>query len=302
MTMTSPEQAVSDVPVTPREEYLFDLNGYIILKNVLSSSHVAEMNALLTEITTLDPPLRQGEWYGCVQAHSYGGAEGINLQQIYEAGEPFERLIDHPGWFAKVKHFVGGEHSFDWHHGPLFIDENFANLRGPGEAIGLHSGGVLGVKRNQYRYHNGRFQCGQINILMALTDIGPGDGATMIIPASHKSNFVHPDSEKHRMQHGEVRSVDDVECAIEVHLGAGDALLFVDAISHGSARRVNTGERRIVVYRYGPSWGNFRHPYHASNELLARLTPRQRAVACPQLPIKREPNRIPGTPSPGDAR
>lgn len=300
MTMTSPDSTPPDVPVTPRDEYFFDLNGFLVLKGVLSSGHVAEMNAILTDISQLDPPLSQGEWHGCVQAHSYGGAEGTNLQQIYEAGEPFERLIDHPGWFAKVKHFVGGERSFDWHHGPLFIDENFANLRGPGEAIGLHSGGVLGVKRNQFRYHNRRFQCGQINILMALTDIGPGDGATMVIPASHKSNFEHPDFDKHHMQQGEVRSVDDTEGAIEVHLQAGDALLFVDAISHGSARRVNPGERRIVVYRYGPSWGNFRHPYRASNALLDRVTTRQRGVACPQQTIKREPNRIPGTPSPSD--
>lgn len=296
--MTTPGPTIADVPVTPREEYFFDLNGFLVLKNVLTKSHVAEMNAILTGIAQLDPPLGAGEWYGGVHTHSYGGAEGINLQQIYEAGEPFERLIDYPGWFAKVKHFVGGENTFDWHHGPLFIDENFANLRGPGEAIGLHSGGYEGVQRNQYRYRNGRFHCGQVNILMALTDIGPGDGATMVIPASHKSNFVHPDVAKHSMKAGEVRSVDDVEGAIEVHLEAGDALLFVDAISHGSARRVNPGERRIVVYRYGPSWGSFRHPYTASEELQARLTPRQRKVACPQPPIPREPNRIPGMSNP----
>ncbi|MES2460165.1 MAG: phytanoyl-CoA dioxygenase family protein, partial [Armatimonadota bacterium] len=190
---------------------------------------------------------------------------------------------------------------FDWHHGPLFIDENFANLRGTGEAIGLHSGGQAGVKRNQFRYHNGRFHCGQVNILMALTDIGPGDGATMIIPASHKSNFSHPDIATHSMKAGETRSVDGVEGAVEVHLEAGDALLFVDAIAHGSAKRVNPGERRIVVYRYGPSWGNFRHPYQASDELLERLNPRQQKVVCPQRVIKREPNRIPGTPNPGGA-
>ncbi|MES2460166.1 MAG: hypothetical protein V4671_06260, partial [Armatimonadota bacterium] len=103
----------ADLPVTSREEYMFDLNGYLILKNVLTKSHVAEMNAILTNITSLTPPLGAGEWYGNVHAHSYGGSEGINLQQIYEAGEPFERLIDYPGWFAKVKHFVGGQGTFD---------------------------------------------------------------------------------------------------------------------------------------------------------------------------------------------
>ena len=281
-----------DVPVTQHDEYFFDLNGFLILKGVISADHLKELNAVLDTIAALDPPLAPGEWYGGVHTHSYGGAEGVNLQQIYEAGEPFERLIDHPGWFAKVKHFVGGERTFDWHHGPLFIDENFANVRGPGEAIGLHSGGAEGCKRTQYRYRNGAFQCGQINILMALNDIGPGDGATMVVPASHKSNFIHPDAGKAGMRPGEVRSVDGVEGAIEVHLKAGDAILFVDAICHGSSKRVNEGERRISVYRYGPSWGNFRHPYQASDALLDRLTPRRRATVCPQRPLARTPNRL----------
>ena len=37
-----------------------------------------------------------------------------------------------------------------------------------------------------------------------------------------------------------------------------DVLLFTDAISHGSAKRVNPGNRRVLVHRYGPGWGNFR--------------------------------------------
>ncbi len=65
--------------------------------------------------------------------------------------------------------------------------------------------------------------------------------------------------------------MDGVEGAIECHLEKGDALLFVDAIAHGSARRTNPGNRRIAVYRYGPSWGHFRLPYRPSPELLGRL-------------------------------
>lgn len=235
---------------TDLETYLFDLRGYLHLENALSDKEVGVLNACLDEI----PPLAPGEWYGHVQAHTYGDdTSGLNLQQIYEAGEPFETLIDHPSWFEKVKRFVGGEGSFDYHHGPLFIDENFANFREPGEAIGLHSGGFPPILRNQFRYHGGRFMCGQINILIALTDIGPGDGGTMVIPGSHKSNFKHPHFERHRMARD--ATVEGVEGAVEIHMAAGDALLFVDGISHGSARRSNTGTRRVVVYRYGPSWG-----------------------------------------------
>jgi hypothetical protein len=286
------------IGVTELDQYLFDLRGYLVLEKAIDQEHVQELNDTLDRISSLDPPLQQGEWYGCVHAHTYGGREGVNLQQIYEAGEPFERLIDHPSWINQIKHFVGGAGTFDYKHGALFIDENFANLRGPGEAIGLHSGGHTGTKRNQFRFHNGRFQCGQVNILLALTDIGPGDGATMVIPGSHKANFVHPQFESSRMRAGQAASVDGVEGAIEVHLKKGDAILFVDGISHGSAERINEGERRIVVYRYGPSWGFFRHPYRPSRELLERLTPERREVvwSSEHEVLRREPNRLADVP------
>ena len=273
-------------PPSELEIYLFDLRGYLVLENALSQEEVAALNNGIDEIL----PLEHNEWLGYIQGHTFGDSEGTNLQQIYEGGKPFESLVDHSSWIEKIKYFVGGEGTFDYKHGPLFIDENFANIRGPGEAIGLHSGGHTGVKRNQFRFHNRRFQCGQVNILIALTDIAEGDGATMVIPGSHKANFPHPHFDKHKMG-GSQASVDGIEGAIEVHMNAGDALLFVDAISHGSARRTNEGNRRIIVYRYGPSWGNFRHGYQPSPELLERLTPQQRQIVQPQQLLKREPQK-----------
>jgi len=260
--------------------YRFDLNGYIVLKGALSSDEVQALNAVLDDF----PPMKPGDWHGNVHGHSYGDeTSGLNLQQIYEAGEPFEHLIDHPSWIEHIKLFVGGEGTFDHHHGPLFIDENLVNFREPGEAIGIHSGGFPPIHRNQYRYHGGRFMCGQVNVLMALTDIGPGDGGTMLIPASHKSNFQYPGYNEARMGPG--RSVDRVEDAIEVYMEAGDAIVFVDSLCHGSAKRAKEGTRRICVYRYGPSWGNFRHGYVPSEELLERLTVEQRRIVRPQKPI-----------------
>lgn len=263
--------------VTEREKYFFDLNGFLLLKGALSSDDVTDINAAIDDLL----PIEHNEWKGYVQGHTYGDDEGLNLQQIYEAGEPMERLIDHPSWIHKVKYFVGGEGTFDYKHGPLFIDEAFASIRGPGQAIGLHSGGHTGTKRTQYRYYNGHFQCGQVNILMALTNIKEGDGATMVIPGSHKANFPHPDFDKYKMNSQEP-SVDNVEGAIEIQMDAGDAILFVDAISHGSAKRINEGNRRIIVFRYGPSWGRTRHGYEASQELIDRLTPERRQIVHPQ--------------------
>ena len=136
--------------------------------------------------------LERSQWWGHIQREDHPEHRGRSYQQIYESGAAFEKLIDHPSWINYVLRFVGGQDTFDYHHGPLFIDENFVTCRGPGDAIPIHGGGHDHCKKMSYGYANGRFYCGQINVLIALTKTGPGDGETMLIPGSHKSNIVHP--------------------------------------------------------------------------------------------------------------
>lgn len=278
--MDGPHQGLA--PCSDLERYLFDLNGYLIIKNALSDAELADCNATLDEVQDFVG----SDWHGQIYLHNDPTRqEGLLLQQMYEAGPTWERMIDHPNWFDKAVHFIGSDdpENFDGHHGPAFIDECFASIRGPGQALRLHSGGHVGTIRTQYRFHAGKFHCGQVNVLFALNDIGPGDGATMVIPGSHKSNLRHPQTVAVDKR-DEASSVDGIAGAIEVHLKAGDALMFVDAIMHGSARRVNPGQRRMTVYRYGPSWGYFRHQFVPSADLLERLTPRQRQVVMPHKP------------------
>jgi hypothetical protein len=260
---------------TKLDDYLFDLRGYLHLKNAVSPADVAAMNRTLDEF----PKIKQNEWHGYVHRENIPQSRGVCLQQIYEAGAVFEKLIDHPSWVNLLKRYVGGEGSFDHHHGPLFIDENFACVRGPHEAIGMHSGNAECNKKLQYHYQCGKFMCGQINILISLTDIGPGDGGTMLIPGSHKANFRHPTAEG--LSWDTKNNMEGIDGAIEVYMKAGDALLFVDAITHGAAERKNPGERRMVVYRYGSTWGNFRFGYVPSPELLGRLNPAARNMVYP---------------------
>ena len=72
--------------------------------------------------------------------------------------------------------------------------------------------------------------------------------------------------------------MDGMPGAVEVYLKAGDAIVFVDACCHGSAKRVNPNERRIAVYRYGSTWNRTRFGYEPSEELLGRLNPFARGV------------------------
>ncbi len=258
------------------QDYLFDLRGYIILKAAASPDLVNRLNA------AIDPylDLQYLAWRGNVQRLDNNGDAGIELQNIVEGGSPFEELIDHPSWYKRLLRYCGEKESYVE---GLFIDECFASIRRTGGFFPVHSGNQDGVVRNQYRFVNNKFRCGQVNILLALTDVGPGDGGTMVIPGSHKSNFSHPDMLK---PWEERNTMDAMPGAVEVHLKKGDAILFVDALAHGASTRTNPGERRVVIYRYGPTWGSTRYGYRYSEELLNRLTPDRRKILDP-IPARR---------------
>jgi hypothetical protein len=256
---------------TEMEEYLFDLRGYLVLQGAVDTGHVARLNAGLDEYTSLQPD----QWCGNVH-RAAGTGETLHLHNVFEMGEAFEALIDHPAWLGHMDCFVGGD--------GLYIDESFADIRGPGAGTRLHSGAHKRRIRTQFLYHNAEFRCGQINILLALSDVGPGDGATMVVPGSHKSNLAHPAFKE------KAPSVDQVEGAVEVHVKAGDAIFLVDCAAHGSAMRINPGQRRILIIRYGPHWGQDRYGYVPSKELLGRLAPQREKIVQP-LPPKLPPDK-----------
>lgn len=263
---------------TALDDFLFDLHGYLILKQAVEPELVADLNRLIDEL----PALENRRWHGNAQRRDYNAAAGFELHNCVEAGEPFERLIDHPDWINYVRRYCGEEQSYIE---GLFIDECILSVRRSGGHHPVHSGGYQGALRGAYHYNHGVFRCGQCNIILALTDIGPGDGATMVIPGSHKSNLPHPQAG----DYARLERMDTLEGAIEVHLQKGDALLFVDGLMHGGSSRTNPGERRVVIYRYGASWGATRFGYTYSQTLLDRLTPERRKVLQPVLPLRPQP-------------
>ena len=256
------------------QDYLFDLRGYLIIKNAISPELVDRLNQAIEPYLDLE----YLQWRGNVQRFDNNGNAGIELQNIVEGGQPFEELIDHPAWCERLLRYCGEKGSYVE---GLFIDECFASIRRSGGYFPFHTGGEDGVMRGQYRFVNGFFRVGQVNMLLALSDIGPGDGGTMIIPGSHKANMIHPQV---KAGWDETQKIDQIEGAMEVHLNRGDALLFTDTLSHGASTRTNPGERRVVIYRYGPRWGSTRYGYQYSQALLDRLTPERRKILQPTTP------------------
>ena len=258
------------------DDFLFDLRGYLVVEQAIDADHVADLNAGFDAFPDLEP----GAWWGNSQRLNFApDTLGYELHNCVEAGEPFERLIDHPSWVDHARHYAGEEGTYVE---GLFLDETVASKRPSGGHHPVHSGGFRGALRGAYHYANGVFRCGQLNVLLALTDVGPGDGATMVVPGSHKSNLPHPNEG----DYAAMDTMDALEGAVEVHLRAGDALLFSDGLMHGAASNVNGRERRVVIYRYGPSWGATRFGYQYSPELLARLTKPRRRILQPIRPAR----------------
>jgi hypothetical protein len=269
---------------TALDDYEFDLRGYLVLRNALSADEVRSLNDAYDRF----PDLHNGEWYGNAQRRDYTADTGFELHNVLDCGDPaFDVLIDHPSWIDHVRRYAGEEDTF---MEGVSIDENIATVRGAGGHHPVHSGGYQASVRTQYSYRHGRFRCGQVNVLVSLTDIGPGDGATMVVPGSHKSNLPHPLAG----DYARGDRMDHLPGAVEVHAKAGDALLFVDSMMHGgSSRTTLDGERRVIILRYGPPWVRSRFGYVWSDALLERLDEHRRFVLQPQPPIMAGDPRIP---------
>jgi len=261
---------------TALDDFLFDLRGYLVIEQAVEPALIAELNAAFDAF----PPLNRGQWWGNTQRRDYTSDTGFELHNVVEAGPAFEKLIDHPGYIEYLRRYCGEKDSYVE---GLFIDEAIASVRKSGGHHPVHSGGYRGALRGRYMYEHGVFRCGQCNIILGLTDVGLGDGPTMVIPGSHKSNFPHPLAGNY----GRGDRMDDLEGAIPVHMKAGDALLFVDGLMHGGSSRTNTGgERRVTIYRYGASWAATRFGYEYSAALLNRLTPERRKILQPITPTR----------------
>ncbi len=259
------------------DDFLFDLNGFLVLKDAVDADLLSRLNA---EFDAFPGGLELGAWYRGSQRRDYTPETGPELHNAVELGGPFEELIDHPAWIARLRHFCGEEKSYVQ---GLFIDESIASIRTRGGHHPVHSGGFQGALRGKYHFENGVFRVGQCNIILALTDIGEGDGPTMLIPGSHKSNFPHP----LKVDYARGDRMDVLPGAVPVLMNKGDALLFCDGCMHGGNSRTNPGERRIIIYRYGPIWGASRFGYTYSPEFLAQLTPERRHILQPVAPVER---------------
>ena len=251
------------------EKFLFDLQGFIVVRGFLSEDEVSALNDSFD--ANWD---ERGEAPG---RHSSGNMAGPLKRGLFSGMltweqpwcQPFRDLLAHRKLLPYLDTLMGR----GWK-----LDHDAFMLTGVKGTEGLDIHGTTNVQFNGsrfYAYTNGRMRCGLIVVQYTLADADPGDGGLCVVPGSHKSNFVCPREIAHWEQHREV--------VYQVPLKAGDMVIFSENTLHGSLPWTAEHDRRALLYRYTPKYLHLDGGTYdvVQPEWVSELTEVQRAVVEP---------------------
>lgn len=228
------------VEMSHDEKYLFDLTGFLVVRDVLSREHLELANAAIDSIELQHDPFHK----------SSAALEGVNTStRISNKANllalekpfcgPFREMLAHPKTVPHLNTILGEGWRLD--HGPGLI----AMDKGC-------SGGMLhgNFDNAPYFYREGKIFTGLCVIEYMLADEGPGDGGLSLVPGSHKANLECPERMRRWEQHKEF--------VTEIQAKAGDAVIFSEACTHGTLPWTADHQRRAVLYKYNTghmAWG-----------------------------------------------
>ena len=218
------------------EKYLFDLLGFVVVRDVLSAEHLELANAALDSMSLSQSP----EYFrdsvalkGENSSTRLGNDEGL-LDLAKPFCEPFREMLAHPKTTPHLNTILGEGWRLD--HGPGLIAMD------KGCSGGMLHGNFDGAP---YFYREGKIFTGLTVIEYLLADEGPGDGGIAVVPGSHKANLTCPAKMLQWEQHQEY--------VTEINGRAGDAVIFTEACTHGTLPWTAVHQRRAILYKYNAS-------------------------------------------------
>ncbi len=255
--------------MAPHEQYLFDLQGFIVVRNALAPQQVAALN----EALDANRDKRKDD----TASSTSETLKGKQLRGLYEGMltweqpwcRPFREVLANPRIIPYLNTLLGRGWKMD--HSPFI----FTSAAGT-EGLRLHGYGQAEYNGSRsYHYQNGAMRCGLINCQYQLSDVNPGDGGLCVIPGSHKANFTLPDEIS--------RYEADQDIVYHVPMKAGDLVIFNEATTHGTLPWKGKGERRSLFYRYTPKYMHYTGGVYETGlpEWTKELTDAQRAVLEP---------------------
>ncbi len=258
------------------EKYLFDLRGYIVVKNVLSSSQIADLSARLEEERKTNPRPILGSDRTIFRNED---DPAWSAPSLLEMGGTYLELIDLPVIKPYLTTLLGNHFRLDHDYvkvdgamkdRTLYLHGGGQGAGGPKDLVGPTDGGQC-----YYRYSNGKFYNGLVAVAFELDTVNPSDGGFACVPGSHKSNIGLPSEWRIAKTQAEMPEI--VE---RVAVSAGDAIIFTEACSHGTVPWTGEGERRTIFYKYCPhaiAWS----PCYYNADNYGGLTEAQREILLP---------------------
>ncbi len=239
------------------QRYLFDVQGYLVLKNVLSPEAVKACNAALSRIEAMP-----AEQYPdpLLLAKPRDKTE-LYLANIIEADPAFYPLIDVPEVVDVIREVSLG----------LFrLNHTYAIYRWGEGFTPLHMGGYPLHPKATYSSQNGQMFSLLTKAVFPMLNHGTEDGCFAVIPGSHKAIFRRPWG----------AHPDENPGLIPLPAGPGDAVIFTEALAHGSVVNKSGRPRRTVYLCYSvgymPDWTKL--GLHFSPGFADKLTPAQREI------------------------
>ncbi len=266
-----------------QEKFLFDLRGYIVVENALTSSQVSDLSDRLDErrrtATTKDKDKKRTIYGSDRTVFANEDDAAWTSPSLLEWGGTYIDLIDLPTITPYLETLLGVGYRLD--HDYLKIEnadsQHTLYLHGGGQGAGGARDIVGPTDGGQcfYRYNNGKFYNGLITVAFELSDVSPESGGFACVPGSHKMNFALPEEWRISKTQAGVH-----ECVDRVTANAGDAIIFTEACAHGTVPWEGGDERRSIFYKYCPHavvWG----PCFYNADNYSDLTENQRSILMP---------------------
>lgn len=235
-----------DVPfpaLTPAQRYYFDVNGYVIIENTLSSEEVKTLKDAMYSIrdacVKLDNPGSDGPRVNGAYLLRNESNHHF-LENTAQCDPRITAYLTHPRLVGMAEEVMGCE-------ARILESNGHINSKHPDwmdsdpPQYGLHRG--VDIPSGSHE-KNGLFHCNFIKTLTWLTDIGPDDGGTVCVAGSHKTDLGSTD----------VNSIinERPELLHKATGPAGSTMLFAETLIHGTGRIYSNRERCIIIGAYGP--------------------------------------------------
>jgi hypothetical protein len=270
------------IEMTEDERYLFDLNGYIVVRGVLTAEEVLEVNTVIDNhrdemIERSDKSLRNTVGGTAFSGTGPGRKDLGGVLEFGAESKVFKSILAHPRLVPFFHGILGKGYRMD--HLPFVI----ASEKGA-EGFQLH-GGTIDCTSGEYNpylayacQHN-MIRCALLGVNVILSDHNAGDGGFCVVPGSHKSNF--------KMPKGMVDGEKYAEFIVQPETKAGDVVLFSEGTVHGAKAWLSDRERRTCLYRFAPATNVYGRSYFGHEgggwptKMYEDLNEAQRAVLEP---------------------